>query len=72
MLVTVAETAHGLPESLRLAMVSGDWVPLDLPARVRELAPGCRFVALGGATEASIWSNALDVTRVPDGWSSIP
>ncbi|NEE02717.1 non-ribosomal peptide synthetase [Phytoactinopolyspora halotolerans] len=72
MLVTVAETDTGLPESLRLAMVSGDWVGLDLPGRVRTLAPGCRFVALGGATEASIWSNAFEVERVDPAWSSVP
>jgi amino acid adenylation domain-containing protein len=59
-------------ERLRLAMVSGDWVGLDLPGRVRQAAPGCRLVALGGATEASIWSNALDVEDVPEHWRSIP
>ncbi|WP_205855820.1 non-ribosomal peptide synthetase, partial [Phytoactinopolyspora endophytica] len=72
MLVTVAETEAGLPESLRLAMVSGDWVGLDLPGRVRALVPQCRFVALGGATEASIWSNAFEVDRVDPAWSSVP
>lgn len=72
MLVTVAETDTGLPASLRLAMVSGDWVPLDLPTRVHALAPRCRFVALGGATEASIWSNWFDVADVASHWNSIP
>ncbi|MGI5195772.1 amino acid adenylation domain-containing protein [Streptomyces sp. CA-288835] len=57
---------------LRLAMVSGDWVGLDLPGRLAETAPGCRLVALGGATEASIWSNAFEVERVDPEWRSIP
>jgi yersiniabactin nonribosomal peptide synthetase len=57
---------------LRLALVSGDWVGLDLPARLRARAPGCRFVALGGATEAAIWSNACEVAEVPAHWRSIP
>ncbi|WP_042700664.1 AMP-binding protein, partial [Azospirillum sp. B506] len=29
-------------------------------------------MALGGATEAAIWSNAVEVTEVPAHWPSIP
>jgi yersiniabactin nonribosomal peptide synthetase len=62
-----------VPESLRLAMVSGDWVGLDLPGRLAEASGGrCRLVALGGATEAAIWSNAFEVDQVPVEWTSIP
>ncbi len=71
MLLTAAG-ADGLGSGLRLALVSGDWVGLDLYARLAAHAPGCRLVALGGATEASIWSNCFDVTGVPAGWRSIP
>jgi amino acid adenylation domain-containing protein len=42
--------------SLRLVMLSGDWIPVSLPARIREVAPKAEIVSLGGATEASIWS----------------
>ncbi|MFS8104536.1 amino acid adenylation domain-containing protein [Lentzea alba] len=56
------------PPSLRLVLVSGDWVGLDLPTRFT----GCRFVALGGATEASIWSNYLEVSEPDPSWPSIP
>jgi amino acid adenylation domain-containing protein len=59
-------------QRLRLALVSGDWVGLDLPGRLEQAAPECRLVALGGATEGSIWSNACDVTEVPGHWRSIP
>ncbi|MER7168875.1 amino acid adenylation domain-containing protein, partial [Micromonospora sp. NPDC000207] len=75
MLLTAAEAAPtqapGLA-GLRAVLVSGDWVGLDLPRRVHALAPDCRFTALGGATEASIWSNACDVREVPPRWTSIP
>jgi amino acid adenylation domain-containing protein len=64
--------AAGGGPGLRLALVSGDWVGLDLPGRLRQAAPQCRLVALGGATEGSIWSNAFDVTEVPGHWRSIP
>lgn len=71
MYVSVAE-ARGLDDRLRLVLVSGDWVGLDLPGRFRERCPGGRFVAMGGATEAAIWSNAIEVDRVPEEWRSIP
>ncbi|PDP87385.1 non-ribosomal peptide synthetase, partial [Glycomyces fuscus] len=69
------EAATGAQESLsglRVVMVSGDWVPLDLPRRTRETAPGCRFVAMGGATEAAIWSNYEEVSEAAPDWPSIP
>ncbi|TLF44526.1 non-ribosomal peptide synthetase, partial [Nonomuraea sp. KC401] len=66
-------TAQELPVVLRVALVSGDWVGLDLQARLAAQSGGrCRLVALGGATEAAIWSNALVVDRVPAHWTSIP
>ncbi|WP_010694383.1 non-ribosomal peptide synthetase [Saccharopolyspora spinosa] len=60
------------PLPLRVVLVSGDWVGLDLPARLAAVAPDCRFTALGGATEASIWSNFLEVDEVDPAWPSIP
>ena len=67
----VAAGDQGL-RPLRLAMVSGDWVGLDLPDRLHHASAHCRFVALGGATEAAIWSNAYEVDHVADHWRSIP
>ncbi|MCX8963169.1 amino acid adenylation domain-containing protein [Erwinia psidii] len=60
------------PEKLRLVMLSGDWIGLDLPARYREFRADGQFVAMGGATEASIWSNIHDVNKVSPAWRSIP
>jgi epothilone synthetase B len=73
MLVEHAEgQGGGLPESLRLVLLSGDWIPVGLPARLRALAPRARVVSLGGATEASIWSVVHEVTAVDPAWTSIP
>ncbi|MPZ25910.1 MAG: amino acid adenylation domain-containing protein [Micromonosporaceae bacterium] len=58
--------------SLRLVLLSGDWIPLDLPDRIRALAPGVTVVSLGGATEVSIWSCYYQVGEVDPGWRSIP
>ncbi|MBP2326816.1 amino acid adenylation domain-containing protein [Kibdelosporangium banguiense] len=62
-----------LPASLRLALLSGDWIPRDLPGRLEASSEGrCKLVALGGPTETAIWSNAFDVDRVEENWTSIP
>ena len=58
--------------SVRLALVGGDWIPLDLPDRLRAQAPEARFIALGGATEASIHSTVYEVAAVQQDWASIP
>ena len=58
--------------SLRAALVSGDWIGLTLPQRLAQVAPDCQFLALGGATEAAIWSNVYPVTQVDVAWRSIP
>ncbi len=60
------------PLDLKVALLSGDWIGLDLPQRLRQQAPGCRFIALGGATEAAIWSNHYPVEQALPGWRSIP
>lgn len=58
--------------SLRLVMLSGDWIPIGLPDRLAAQLPGTTLVSLGGATEASIWSNYFVVDRVDPAWKSIP
>ncbi|WP_078888259.1 non-ribosomal peptide synthetase [Streptomyces sclerotialus] len=57
---------------LRLVLLSGDWIPLGLPERIARAAPKARTVALGGATEASIWSNYHVVDGVDPAWKSVP
>ncbi|HLH58393.1 MAG TPA: amino acid adenylation domain-containing protein, partial [Streptosporangiaceae bacterium] len=58
--------------SLRLALLSGDWIPVGLPDAVRERLPGLRLISLGGATEASIWSIFHPIGEVDRGLPSIP
>ncbi|GGJ75019.1 non-ribosomal peptide synthetase [Pilimelia anulata] len=70
LLVVAASRGRTLP-ALRLALVSGDWVPTDLGTRLRAAAPAARLVALGGATEAAIWSNAYEGDP-PPGWPTVP
>jgi len=72
MLVEYAEGGRPLPASLRLAMLSGDWIPLSLPDRFRRLRPDAEIHSLGGATEAAIWSISYPIGEVDPGWRSIP
>jgi nonribosomal peptide synthetase protein BlmIV len=58
--------------SLRLVLLSGDWIPVSLPDRIRALAPDTRVISLGGATEGSIWSVWYPIDKVDPGWPSIP
>ncbi|EFH74720.1 non-ribosomal peptide synthetase [Vibrio cholerae] len=60
------------PQQLRTVMLSGDWIDLSLPGRYRSFRPLGTFSAMGGATEAAIWSNEYLVNHVEPHWRSIP
>ncbi|HKV07632.1 MAG TPA: amino acid adenylation domain-containing protein, partial [Thermoanaerobaculia bacterium] len=59
-------------EDLRLAFLSGDWIPLSLPERAKRFFPNLRVISLGGATEATVWSIFHPVERIDEAWLSIP
>ncbi|KPI15353.1 amino acid adenylation domain protein [Actinobacteria bacterium OK074] len=60
------------PPPVRAFLLSGDWIPPALAARLRGTWPGVRIVAMGGATEASIWSNAYEVGEIDPAWRGVP
>ena len=68
----VAGRSERLPDSLRLVLMSGDWIPITLPNQIRAVADGARLISMGGATEASIWSILYPIEQVDPGWKSIP
>ena len=68
----VESNALDLPASLRLIMLSGDWIPVGLPERIQKLLPTVTIISMGGATEASIWSIYYPVNKVAPEWTSIP
>jgi amino acid adenylation domain-containing protein len=59
-------------DSLRTVVLSGDWIPVTLPDRVRAAAPGARVIAAGGPTESCVWSVAYPVGAVDPALPSIP
>ncbi|MCT9933171.1 amino acid adenylation domain-containing protein [Planotetraspora sp. A-T 1434] len=58
--------------TLRVALLSGDWIPVPLPDQIRRRVPGLAVVSLGGATEAAIWSIIYPIDEVDPSWRSIP
>ncbi|NEB13986.1 amino acid adenylation domain-containing protein [Streptomyces coelicoflavus] len=72
----LAETDDGAPRTgrppIRAFLMSGDWIPTTLPDLLRERWPGVRLIAMGGATEASIWSNIHEVEEPDPAWRSVP
>ncbi|MFR9676989.1 amino acid adenylation domain-containing protein, partial [Streptomyces sp. TR06-5] len=58
--------------NLRLTFMSGDWIPLHSPDVLKAAFPNVQVVGLGGATEATVWSNYFPVHEVDPAWSSIP
>ncbi|MDO5537634.1 MAG: amino acid adenylation domain-containing protein, partial [Desulfovibrionaceae bacterium] len=57
--------------SIRLVLLSGDWLPLGLPDQIRSQFDA-EVISLGGATEAAIWSILHPVGEVDPKWKSIP
>ena len=57
---------------LRLFLLSGDWVPINLPDKIKKYCQQAQVTSLGGATEGSIWSIWYDIDKVNKDWNSIP
>ncbi len=58
--------------SLRAFLLSGDRIPLSLPAQLRERFGVASVTSLGGATEGSIWSIWHPISEVDPAWNSVP
>ncbi|MFG2628159.1 amino acid adenylation domain-containing protein [Streptomyces sp. NPDC048473] len=67
-----AGTPGGADVPLKTVMMSGDWIPVNLPGRIRRIAPEAAVWSLGGATEASIWSILHPIGEVDPARPSIP
>ncbi|OMF96007.1 hypothetical protein BK144_05360 [Paenibacillus sp. FSL R7-0273] len=76
LLYLVRHLAEAQPQArlpkLRQLFLSGDWIPLELARSCRYRFPQARLTALGGATEAAVWSIYYTVDEVNPKWNSIP
>jgi acyl-coenzyme A synthetase/AMP-(fatty) acid ligase/acyl carrier protein len=59
-------------EHLRLVFMSGDWIPVRLPERLKTYFPNARPISLGGATEGTVWSIYYPIQEVTEFQTSIP
>ena len=57
MLLAVDETEQFVIDSMKTILLSGDWVPPKMVKQCATAFPKSTIIALGGATEAGIWSN---------------
>lgn len=71
MFLTVSES-EGKSLPFTKVFLSGDWIKINLFSRLKALNADCRFISLGGATEAAIWSNYYEVLDTEENWKSIP
>lgn len=61
-----------IQNTLKVVFMSGDWIPVHLPDRIRKYFPKTQVISLGGATEGTVWSNFYPVKEVGNDWNSIP
>lgn len=61
-----------LNHDLRLAMLSGDWIPVELHKKVLPFFPNLQMISLAGLTEVSIWSFYHPIDDRVLGMASIP
>lgn len=57
---------------LKKIMLSGDWIDTTIPSRAKAVTQDADIIAMGGATEASIWSNYFLANDAQSSWQSIP
>ncbi len=59
-------------QSLRLCLLSGDWIPLTLPKKIKGYFLRSQNISLGGATEGTIWSIFHEIEDQDELKRSIP
>jgi pyochelin synthetase len=66
------DRTDAIPQSLRLAFLGGDWIPLTIPKRLGTLVEGAKVVSVGGPTETTLWNIWYPVETIDPSWNSIP
>ncbi len=72
LLVDEARTREMRLDSIRLYLLSGDWLPLQLPDKIKRQSKDTQVISLGGATEGSVWSIWYEIKNINPDWKSIP
>ena len=59
-------------DSLRLAFLGGDWIPLSTPPRAWDRFGDVQVVSVGGPTETTLWNIWYPIKGMDPAWRSIP
>lgn len=65
MLDAFASKSESYP-TVRLVLLSGDWINTSLPGRLRRIMTNAQIVSLGGATEGGIWSVFHEIDEIEE------
>ena len=52
--------------TVRLVLLSGDWINTSLPGRLRKIMTNAQMISLGGATEGGIWSIYHEIDEIEE------
>ena len=63
MLDAFASKSESYP-TVRLVLLSGDWINTSLPGRLRKIMTNAQMISLGGATEGGIWSIYHEIDEI--------
>ncbi len=63
---------ESIPHDLRWVILSGDFIPVSLPDRLRALLPEVELISAGGPTETTVWDIHYRIGDVEPAWASIP
>jgi len=72
LLINEVNNYYRLPSPLRLFLLSGDYVPKQLPNAIMHHLKEAKVISLGGATEGSIWSVWYKIPSTNQEWEHVP
>lgn len=72
MAMEFSDNENSIFNDLKLVMMSGDVIPTSLPGEIHRRNKDITVVCLGGATEASIWSNYFIADKIEPQWKMMP
>ena len=64
--------AKRLGDSLRLVMMSGDWIPVGLPGQIRVLLPKAKWSVWAERPRRRSGRSCIPIGKVDPNWKSIP
>src|ERR1051325_9075098 len=67
-----SQAANAGAAKLRLVLLSGDFIPVALPDRIRALNDTLQVISLGGPTETTVWDICYPIGQIDPEWTSIP